>query len=46
MSFIAGILLASRLFYVKNNELCDTNNEPLCGKKPVHFQEIDILHGL
>jgi hypothetical protein len=33
MSLFAGILLASRLFYVKDSELCDDKNEPLCGKK-------------
>ena len=33
ISFIAGILLASRLFFVGEKELCDTNNEPICGKK-------------
>ena len=33
MSFFAGLLLASRLFFVKDNELCDSNNEPLCGKQ-------------
>jgi len=32
MSFFAGLLLASRLFFVKNKELCDNKNEPLCGK--------------
>ena len=33
MSFFAGLLLASRLFFVKNSELCDDKNEPLCGKQ-------------
>ena len=33
MSFFAGLLLASRLFFVNDNELCDSENEPLCGKK-------------
>ena len=33
MSFFAGVLLASRMFFVKNDELCDTKNEPLCGKR-------------
>jgi len=33
MSIFAGLLLASRLFFVKDNELCDYKNEPLCGKK-------------
>ena len=32
MSFFAGLLLASRLLSVDDNELCDTHNEPLCGK--------------
>lgn len=31
MSFFAGLLI-SRLFFVKNGELCDNKNEPLCGK--------------
>jgi len=33
MSFFAGLLLATRLFYVTNDELCDVKNEPLCGAK-------------
>jgi len=33
MCFFAGLLLASRLLFVKDNELCDTKNEPLCGPK-------------
>ena len=33
MSLCAGILLASRLLYVDDRELCDTNNEPLCGAR-------------
>jgi hypothetical protein len=37
MSFFAGLLLASRLFYVKDYELCDNKNEPLCGKKTCSF---------
>jgi len=37
MSFFAGILLASRLFFVKDGELCDINNEPLCGKVTCSF---------
>lgn len=37
MSFFAGLLLASRLFYVKDSELCDTNNEPVCGKRNCSF---------
>lgn len=32
MSIFAGLLLASRLFFVQDNELCDYKNEPLCGK--------------
>jgi len=37
MSFFAALLLASRLFFVKDKELCDTKNEPLCGKKTCSF---------
>jgi hypothetical protein len=37
MSFIAGLLLVSRLFFVKDDELCDTHNEPLCGKQTCAF---------
>jgi len=37
MSFFAGLLLASRLFFVDDNELCDGKNEPLCGKKTCSF---------
>jgi len=37
MSFIAGLLLLSRLFFVKDYELCDTNNEPLCSKRTCSF---------
>ena len=33
MSFFAGLLLASRLLFVEDSELCDGNNEPLCGTK-------------
>ena len=33
ISFFGGLLLASRLFYVTNNTLCDASNEPLCGKR-------------
>ena len=33
MSFFAGLLLASRLLVVSDNELCDGHNEPLCGKR-------------
>jgi len=33
LSFFGGLMLASRLFYVKNNELCDASYEPLCGKQ-------------
>ena len=32
MSFFAGLLLLSRLFFVEDGDLCDTKNEPLCGK--------------
>ena len=37
MAFFAGLLLMSRMFFVKNNELCDGKNEPLCGKKTCSF---------
>uniref|UniRef100_A0A6C0ETA9 Uncharacterized protein n=1 Tax=viral metagenome TaxID=1070528 RepID=A0A6C0ETA9_9ZZZZ len=37
LSFFAGLLLISRLFFVKDKELCDSNNEPLCGKKTCSF---------
>jgi hypothetical protein len=37
MSWFAGLLLMSRLFFVKDDELCDTNNEPLCGEKTCSF---------
>lgn len=37
MSFFAGLLLLSRLFFVKDNELCDSKNEPLCGKNTCSF---------
>jgi len=37
MSFFAGLLLMSRLFFVKEQELCDPNNEPLCGKTTCAF---------
>jgi hypothetical protein len=37
MSFAAGLLLASRLFFVKDDEVCDGKNEPLCGKKTCAF---------
>lgn len=37
MAFIAGLLLASRLWHVKDEELCDTNHEPLCGKQTCSF---------
>tara|TARA_Y100000389_G_C17335284_1_gene450307 strand:+ start:185 stop:832 length:648 start_codon:yes stop_codon:yes gene_type:complete len=33
LSFFAGLLLLTRIFYVEDNELCDEKNEPLCGKK-------------
>ena len=33
MSFFAGLLLASRLLYVDDDELCDGRNEPLCGEQ-------------
>jgi hypothetical protein len=37
MSIAAGFLLLSRLFNVKDDELCDTKNEALCGKKTCSF---------
>ena len=37
MSFIAGLLLASRLFVMKDEDLCDTKNEPLCGPTTCSF---------
>ena len=37
MSFFAGLLLASRLFFVKDKELCDNKNEALCGPKTCSF---------
>ena len=37
MSFFAGLLLLSRIFFVKDRELCDHINEPLCGKKTCSF---------
>jgi hypothetical protein len=33
MAFFAGLLLASRLFVAKDEDLCDNKNEPLCGIK-------------
>ena len=33
MCFFAGLLLASRLFFVGDDEVCDSHNEPLCGKQ-------------
>tara|TARA_B100000927_G_scaffold111613_1_gene90098 strand:+ start:395 stop:1048 length:654 start_codon:yes stop_codon:yes gene_type:complete len=37
MSFFAALLLLSRIFNVKDDELCDNKNEPLCGKKTCAF---------
>ena len=37
LSFFAGLLLLSRIISVKDNEICDTNNEPLCGKNTCAF---------
>jgi hypothetical protein len=37
LSFFAGLLLMSRLFFVKDEELCDNKNEPLCGKTTCSF---------
>jgi hypothetical protein len=33
MAFFAGLLLASRLIVVSEEDLCDGHNEPLCGKQ-------------
>jgi len=37
MSFFAGLLLASRLFVAKEDELCNNKMEPLCGKRTCSF---------
>ena len=37
MSFFAGLLLLSRLFFVKDNILCNKDIEPLCGPKTCAF---------
>ena len=37
LSLFAGFLLASRIFFVNDNEICDTHNEPLCGYKTCSF---------
>jgi hypothetical protein len=37
LSFAAGLLLASRLLFVKDDEVCDTKNEPLCGERTCSF---------
>jgi len=37
LSFFAGLLLASRIFFVNDNKLCDTKTEPLCGYKTCSF---------
>lgn len=37
MCFLAGLLLASRIIGVGDEELCDTNHEPLCGPKTCAF---------
>jgi len=37
MSIFAGILLASRMYNVNDKELCDGDNEPLCGKRTCSF---------
>lgn len=37
LSFFAGLLLMSRIFFVKDDELCDGKNEPLCGKRTCAF---------
>ncbi len=37
LALVAGILLFSRVFWVSEKTLCDTNNEPLCGPKTCTF---------
>lgn len=37
MCGFAGLLLASRLFFVRDHELCDGKNEPLCGRRTCAF---------
>lgn len=37
MSFVAGLLLMSRLFNVGSDELCDTKSEALCGSRTCSF---------
>lgn len=37
MAFFAGLLLASRTLFVKDNELCETDKEALCGNKTCVF---------
>jgi hypothetical protein len=37
LSFFAGLLLLSRLFFVEDNELCDTKSEPICGDRTCSF---------
>jgi hypothetical protein len=37
LSFFAGLLLASRLIVYKDADLCDSKNEPICGKKTCSF---------
>ena len=37
LSIAAGLLMASRMLFVKPGELCDGKNEPLCGKKTCTF---------
>lgn len=36
-AFIAGLLLLTRVFRVKDNEMCDGHHEPLCGKRTCAF---------
>ena len=43
MSFFAGLLLVSRIFFVEDHELCDYNNEPLCGKTTCTYSGIKHL---
>ena len=37
LSLFAGFLLASRILFVSDEEICDTNNEPLCGYNTCSF---------
>jgi hypothetical protein len=37
LSLVAGVLLASRVLFVKDDELCNGKQEPLCGPKTCSF---------